>query len=138
MLVLSFVNLGMTLDSIASCFLHVLLLETRLSISFQNVGGLNLCIWCCRCCCCRRVFVVVTVDRVLIFVGDGHGISQADSRLQCRKIMFARVVCLLVVGRTIRWICPAQEVHAFHGVDDFVSLLYFCSVSLFVTASRGW
>ena len=38
MLVPSFVNLGMTLDLIASCFLQVLLLATRLSFSFQNVG----------------------------------------------------------------------------------------------------
>ena len=56
---------------------------------------------------CRHVFVVVTVDRASIFVGDG-GISQADSSLQCRIIICARVVCLLLVGRTIRWICPVQ------------------------------
>ena len=36
------------------------------------------------------VFVVVTVDRVFIFVGDGHGISQADSSLQCRIRVCAR------------------------------------------------
>ncbi len=52
LLVPSFVNLGMALGFIAFCFcLQMLLLETRLSISFQNVGvgGLNLCIWCCWC-----------------------------------------------------------------------------------------
>ena len=69
MLVPSFVNLGMALGSIASLafLLQMLLLETRVSISFQNVsvGGLNLCIWCCWCCRCRRPFVFDTVDRVL-------------------------------------------------------------------------
>ena len=108
MLVPSVVNLGMTFDSIASCLSQVLLLETRLSISFQKVGGLNFCSWCCWCCCCRRVFVVVTVDRVFIFVSDGHGMFQADSSSQCRIIICAREVCLLVVGRVIRWICPFQ------------------------------
>ena len=47
------------------------MLGTRLSISFQyvsvDVRG-----------CCHRLFVAVTVDCALIFVGDGHGISQAD------------------------------------------------------------
>ena len=97
MLVPSFVNLGMALESVAFCFLlHVLLLDTGLSNSFQNVsvGGLNLCLWCCWCCWCRRPVVVVTVDRVFIFVGDGHGISQADSSLQCRIRVCARVEAL--------------------------------------------
>ena len=87
MLVPSFVSLGMALDSVAFCLLlQVLLLDARLSISFQNVrvGGLNLCLRCCWCCWCRRPVVVVAVDRVFIFVGDGHGISQADSSMQCR------------------------------------------------------
>ena len=85
---------SMALGSMISCFcLQMLLLETRLSISFQNVsvGGLNLCLWCCWCCWCRRPVVVVTVDRVFIFVGDGHSISQADSSLQCRIRVCARV-----------------------------------------------
>ena len=82
-----FVSLGMALDSVAfRLLLQVLLLDARLSNSFQNVrvGGLNLCLRCCWCCWCRRPVVVVAVDRVFIFVGDGHGISQADSSMQCR------------------------------------------------------
>ena len=35
--------------------------------------------------------VVVTVDRVFIFVGEGHVIFQADSGLQCRIRVCARV-----------------------------------------------
>ena len=83
MLVPSFVKLSMALDSVAFCFLlHVFFFYTGLSSSFQNVSaaGLNLCVWCCWCCWCRRPVVVVTVDRVFIFFGDGHGISQADSK----------------------------------------------------------
>ena len=94
MLVPSFVKLSMALDSVAFCFLlHVFFFDTGLSSSFQNVSvaGLNLCVWCCWCCWCRRPVVVVTVDRVFIFVGDGHGISQADSSLQCWIIVCARV-----------------------------------------------
>ena len=78
LLVPSFVNLGMALRSSVSLLLHMLLLETRLSISFQNVtvAGLNICIWCCWCCCRHRLFVVVTVDGALLtFVGDEHGVS---------------------------------------------------------------
>ena len=81
----------------ALVFFEMLLLETRLSISCQNVSvsGLNLCIWCCWCCR-RRVFVVVTVDRVLTFVGEWHGVSQSDSSLLCRVRSYALVEDLLI------------------------------------------
>ena len=106
----------------------MLLLETRLSISFQNVsvGGLNLCIWCCWCrWCCRRrgFFVVVTVDRVLTFVADGYGVSESDSSLPCRVRVYARVedLCFVVVGALLVGInLFSLEGHAFHGVDSLV------------------
>ena len=52
----------------------MLLFDAGLSSSFQNVSvaGINLCVWCCWCCWCRRPVVVVTVDRVFIFVGNGR------------------------------------------------------------------
>ena len=68
--------------------------ETCLSMLLQVVvfGGFNLCVWCCWCCSCGRPLVyVVNVDGAFIFVGDGNGISQADSDLQCRMRICARV-----------------------------------------------
>ena len=107
LLVPFFVNLGMALGSMASCFcLQMLLLETRLSISFQNVsvGGLNLCVWCCWCCRRRRFFVVVTVDRVLTFVVDGHGVSQSDSSLLCgSELMHGWRISFFGCWRVIGW-----------------------------------
>ena len=44
-------------------------------------------VWCCWCCSCGRL---LWVDGELIFVGDGHGISQADSELQCWMRICAR------------------------------------------------
>ena len=70
---------------------------------------LNPCIWCCWCCSCRRLLVVVIcVDGASIFVGDGHGISHADSGLQCQKIVCVGMIRLLIVGRVIVWIRPVQ------------------------------
>ena len=43
---LFFVKLGMFLGSVDFVVLQVLLLEPRLSIVFQHVSGLNLCILC--------------------------------------------------------------------------------------------
>ena len=106
----------------------MLLLETRLSISCQNgcVIGLNLCIWCCWCCR-RRFFVVVTVDRVLTFVGEGHGVSQSDSSLLCRVRCYARVEDLFfVIGALLVGInFFSLEGHAFHGVDSLVCFVVF-------------
>ena len=53
-------------------------LGTRLSISFQYVSvDVSILFGVVRGCC-HRLFVAVTVDYGFIFVGDGHGISQAD------------------------------------------------------------
>ena len=84
------------------CFYKCHVLETCPSSSFQNVGvgGFNLWIWCCWFCQCRCLFVDVTVDRVLICVGDGHGICQADSKIAMLMRVCARVeVCLLALAR---------------------------------------
>ena len=79
-------------------------------------------------CCCARLCVVVNIDCVLIFVGDGHGISQAASRLQCR--IRARVWDLLSCGALFVGIVYfSLEVHAFHGVDSlFVFLFFVCLI----------
>ena len=54
------------------------MLGTRLSISFQYVSvDVSILFGVVRGCC-HRLFVAVTVDCGFIFVGDGHGISQAD------------------------------------------------------------
>ena len=133
MLVPSFVNLGMTLDSIDSVFLQVLLLETRLSISFQDVGGLNICIliWCCWCC--RFFLFLVSVNRVLIFVGDERCVFKGDSSLQCRIRVCARVVCLFVVGRVIRLICSV-----FFEGSCFPWRWSFCSFVVFLICFIVW
>ena len=83
---------------------------------------------------------VVAFDRVFIFFCDGRRHSQADSSVQCRIIVCARVErCIFVVGLVILgFVRFSLEVHAFHGFDSCVFLLYFCFVLLFVTASRGW
>ena len=79
------------------------------------------CIWCCWCCRCRRFLFVVTFDRVFIFVGGRHNISQSNSNVQCRIIVCARVaVCLLVAGAfAVGFVRFSVEVHAFHGVLSF-------------------
>ena len=74
--------------------LYKFYLGTRLSISFQHVSVDSILFGVVRGCC-HRLFVVVTVDGAFIFVGDGHGISQADSSLQCRMRVCARVGDLL-------------------------------------------
>ena len=119
-------NLGMTLDSIAYyCCIRLF------SLQHVSVGGPNLCIWCCCCfCCCRRLFVV-TVGRVFIF-SDGHGHSQADSSLQCRIRVCARVEglrfgCWLRYSR-IRVVQFGGS--CFHGFDcrcfSCISVLFHC------------
>jgi hypothetical protein len=134
-----FVNPGMALGS---CFFQMLLLETRLSISCQNVSasGLNLGIWCCWCCR-HRFFVVVTVDRVLTFVGEGHGVSQSDSSLLCRVRSYARVEdlrFLLLAHYWLESICSVWRVMLSMAWIPWFVLLYFCFVQVFVTALRGW
>ena len=47
-----FVNVGMTLDSIASCSEHYYCWNCLFSLQHVSVDGLNLCIWCCCCFCC--------------------------------------------------------------------------------------
>ena len=127
MLVPSFVNLGMTLDSIASCFLTMLLcgcacrshcnmlvlLVSIFVFGVVGVVGLVVALRChCRLC-------------ILIFC-DGHHHSQADSSLQCRIIVCARVErCIFVVGLVILgFVRFSLEVHAFHGFGSFAFLLY--------------
>ena len=75
--------------------------------------------------------VVVTVDCALIFVGDGHGISQADSSLQCRKrVVHGRGICFLVVGALfVAFVWFSLEVHVLHGFD---SVLFRCDFFGFV------
>jgi len=130
MLVPSFVKLVMDLDSIASCFAQVLLFETRLSISFSKfVLLISIFVF-------GVVGVVVTVDFVFIFVGDGHGCSQAGSRLQCRMGVCARVEDLLCgcLGMLfVEFVWFSLEVHAFHGVDSFCLC---CMCSLFHCLSQ--
>ena len=61
---------------------------------------------------------------------DGHHHSQADSSLQCRIIVCARVDrCIFVVGLVILGFVRFRlEVHAFHGFDSyvFVVVVLFC------------
>ena len=113
----------------ALAFFQMLLLETRLSISCQHVSvsGVNLGIGCCWCCRCR-FFVVVTVDRVLTFVGEGHGVSQSDSSLLCQVRSYARLEDLrfFVIGALLVGInLFSLEGHAFHGVDSLVCFVVF-------------
>ena len=61
------------------------ILGTRLSIQFQHVS-VEISISLNVVCCCHGFFVVVIVDRVLIFVGDRHGFSQPDTNLQCQGV----------------------------------------------------
>ena len=86
-----FGNLRMVLDYIifvvgfTNC-----ILGTRLSIQFQHVSvDVPISISVVRCC--HRFFVVVIVDRVLIFVGDRHVLSQPVSSLQCQVRVCARI-----------------------------------------------
>ena len=92
LLVPSFVNLGMALGFIAFCCLTNVI-----------VG------WCCWCCCRPRFFVVVTVDYVVTFVGDRHGVFQSDSSLLCRDRVCARVEDLPF--GCWRFLCWNQLVH---------------------------
>ena len=73
----------------------------------------------------RRLFVV-TVNRVFIFFGDGHGHSQADSRLPCRIRVCARVEGVqfwLLVSLFL------DSSHAFHGLDCLVFVVFlFCFI----------
>ena len=96
----------------------MLLLKTRLSISFQTVcvSGLRICIWCCWCCC-RRLFVVVTVDCILTFVGDRHGVFQSYSSLLCRDRVCARVEPL---AHTM-WVFTGVIFHCFRSASVTVS-----------------
>ena len=116
MLVPSFVKLVMDLDSIASCFAQVLLFEMRLSISFSKfVLLISIFVF-------GVVGVVVTVDCVFIFVGDGHVFSQAGSSLQCRMRVCARVedlLCGCLGTLFVGFVWFSLEVHAFHVVDSF-------------------
>ena len=101
---------------------------TRLSISFQCVSvGVSILFGVVRGCC-HRLFVVVFVDCGFIFVGDGHGISQADSSLQRRRKVRAQVEDLFfVVGALyVGFVGLSSEVHTFHCVV-FVVLCFFCS-----------
>ena len=81
----------------------------------------------CLCWCCHRLFVVVIIDCVLIFFGDGDGISHADWSLQCRTRVCERVGdLLLVVGAVfVGVVLFSLEVHAFHGVDSVRFVLFF-------------
>ena len=84
--------------------------------------------------CCQRLFVVVTVDCVFIFVGHGHGISQADSSLQCRiraRVWDLLFGCALFVGFALF----SLEVHAFHGADSLFYLVFlFCLIDCHIVA----
>ena len=60
-------------------------------LQFQHVSvDVSISIGVVRCCC-HRFFVAVIVDRVLLFVGDRHGLSRTDSILQCQVRVCARV-----------------------------------------------
>ena len=100
---------------------------TRLSILFQYVSvDVSILFGVVRGCC-HHLFVAVTVDCGSIFVGDGHGISQADSSLQCRRNVRAQVEHFFVVGALfVGFIWFSLEVHTFHCVDFFV-LCFVCS-----------
>ena len=68
------------------------------------------------------------------FGGHGHGMSQADSSLQCRirsRVWDLLSGCTLFVGFALF----SLEVHAFHGADSLFYLVFlFCLIDCHIVA----
>ena len=125
----SFVNLGVALDSIPFFVVEFLKLVcgTRLLISYQYVSvDVSILFGVVRGCC-HRLFVAVTVDCGFIFVGDGQGISQTDSSLQCQRTVRAQVEFFFAVGALfVGFVWFSWEVHTFHCVFLLVLCFLLC------------